>query len=204
MVSGVVFNKFTPHNYLYIYHPPPYVPLSLMSENTHTIIFLHFHITHHNTRTYHTLHPLLRLPASFRAILRKDERLFLHFRHRTYTDIAHTENTQHTHTIITLHPLTQNPTTSCLLPSHYLKRQQTSQSVLIFYWSREMATNTQRPSLCCSLLPRITRSMLLRTRLKSLFWIQTVSVLCMLTICKVYESLHHYVMVKVRAGRGTG
>ena len=76
---------------------------------------------------------------------------------------THTENTQHTHTIITLHPLTQNPTTSCLLPSHYLKRQQTSQSVLIFYWSREMATNTQRPSLCCSLLPRITRSTLLRT-----------------------------------------
>ena len=67
-----------------------------------------------------------------------------------------------------------------------------------------MATNTQRPSLCCSLLPRITRSMLLRTRLKSLFWIQTVSVLydlCMLTICKVYESLHHYVMVNVRAVR---
>ena len=158
--SGVAFNEFTHPKCQPSFSLCPCI--SIVREHPHHYLFAlptsHTQHRTHNTRTYHTLHPLTENPYDFfRA---KDYRLFLHFRHHTYT---HAENTQHTHTIITLHPLTQNPTTSCLLPSHYLKRQQTSQSVLIFYWSREMATNTQRPSLCCSLLPRITRSMLLRT-----------------------------------------
>ena len=253
MVSGVVFNKFTPHNYLYsgtsdsghseewttslqwttcvppanncmhvrtseegttsekwtkhssptcplfggstVYHPPPYVPLSLMSENTHTIIFLHFqhHTPQHtdipySTSTHTESYDFLPFSEPF---FEKTTDSFC------TSDIAHTHirRIRNTHIPLLLHchPLTQNPMTSYLLPSQSLK------SVLIFYWRWEMATSTQRPSLCCSLLPRITRSTLLRTRLKSLFWIQTVSVsydLCMLTICKVYESLHHVLLAR--------
>ena len=247
MVSGVVFNKFTPHNYLYsgtsdsghseewttslqwttcvppanncmhvrtseegttsekwtkhssptcplfggstVYHPPPYVPLSLMSENTHTIIFLHFQ--HHTPQHTDTPYSTSTHTESY-DFLPPSEPFFEKTTDSFCTsDIAHTHirRIRNTHIPLLLHchPLTQNPMTSYLLPSQSLKRRQTSQSVLIFYWSREMATSTQRPSLCCSLLPRITRSMLLRTRLKSLFWIQTVSGLCMFhRTCFVY------------------
>ena len=143
------------------YLPSPYVPVSQLSENTHTITFLHFRHHTHYTHTTHG-HSILYTHSDRILVTSSEPKTTDSFCTSDITH-THTENTQHTHTIITLHPLTQNPTTSCLLPSHYLKRQQTSQSVLIFYWSREMATNTQRPSLCCSLLPRITRSTLLRT-----------------------------------------
>ena len=260
MVSGVVFNKFTPHNYLYsgtsdsghseewttslqwttcvppanncmhvrtseegttsekwtkhssptcplfggstVYHPPPYVPLSLMSENTHTIIFLHFqhHTPQHTDIPYSTS-----IHTESYDFLPPSEPFFEKTTDSFCTsDIAHiythTENTQNTHTIITPLSPTHTESYDFLPPSEPLfeKTKDFTECLDILLASGDGYEYTETFSVLLTATSDYKINASQNTTQITILdsdseWSVYVSYdLCMLTICKVYESLHHY------------